>query len=73
MKNKYITVRYIFILIGVVLLFSGCSENNKSVSKKQESDTKPLNVGVFDGNGASAVCVLETLEALKMHRFAIMH
>jgi glutamine amidotransferase-like uncharacterized protein len=66
MKNKYITVRYIFILIGVVLLFSGCSENNKSVSKKQESDTKPLNVGVFDGNGASAVCVLETLEALKI-------
>ena len=68
MKNIYLAVRYIFILMGAAMLFTGCSENNKSVSENQDNNTNLLNVGVFDGNGASAVCVLETLEALKIDK-----
>ncbi len=66
MKYFYRPVRYIFVFIVVAIFFTGCNENNSSVSKNQDNRPKLLNVGVFDGNGASAVCVLETLEALKI-------
>jgi glutamine amidotransferase-like uncharacterized protein len=68
MRYYYRPVLYIFVLIVVAIFFTGCNENNSSVSRKQDNRPELLNVGVFDGNGASAVCVLETLEALKIDR-----
>lgn len=50
-----------FTTLAIIILFSSCSnslENKKSINK--------INVGVFNGNGASAICVIETLEALKI-------
>ena len=54
--------RVIFLTILVVtFIFSSCKQKTET----KESVNK-INVGVFDGNGASAICVLETIEALKI-------
>ncbi len=61
MKNPLL-----IILLSFMLVFSfGCKEENKNTTPE---NTKPslLQVGVYNGNGASAVCVIETLEALKI-------
>jgi glutamine amidotransferase-like uncharacterized protein len=50
-----------FIIITFSAILSSCEqkiENKRQINK--------INVGVFNGNGASAVCVIETLEALKI-------
>lgn len=51
---------FVLVLFFLVVLFSSCSTNS-SVSEK-----KLICVGVFNGDGASPVCVLETMEALKI-------
>lgn len=54
------SILYIF-LVALIALSSSCEhrvENKDSINK--------INVGVFDGNGASQICVLETIEALKV-------
>lgn len=50
------------VTVFVLFVFISCSEN----SVQQELVEKRIEVGVFNGNGASPVCVLETLEALKL-------
>ena len=50
-----------FILFIVIVSVSSCSI---SVEKVVVDDK--LKVGVFNGNGASTVCILETIEALKI-------
>jgi len=57
MKFKVI----IFTILAFSVILSSCEQ--KTETKKQ---TNKINVGVFNGNGASAVCVIETLEALKI-------
>ncbi|HHB79706.1 MAG TPA: hypothetical protein ENK85_10785 [Saprospiraceae bacterium] len=54
-------------VLGLVFLFLGLvscvhSDRADAVAGKSEK----LKVGVFNGNGASPVCVLETMEALKI-------
>ena len=41
-----------------------CQQNNQQTSEIKSSNY--LNVAVFGGNGASATCILETMEALKI-------
>jgi len=54
----------ILFVVAVVFFFQSCS------SKKQEPEAdasnQKISVRVFNGNGASNVCVTETLEALKI-------
>lgn len=59
MQKRFVLSTVILFLF--VLLYS-CSDN----SNPQEVVEKKIEVGVFNGNGASPVCVLETLEALKL-------
>ena len=49
-------------IILIFLLFS-CNENVFYVNSHEQQKIK---VGVFSGNGASSVCIIETLEALKI-------
>ncbi len=46
----------------VIILISSCSNKNNT---SQEQNHKII-VGVFNGNGASPICVIETMEALKI-------
>ncbi len=48
-----------FLLI-LLIYFSGCSG--------RKNDSSLIRAGVFSGNGASAVCVTETMEALKIDK-----
>jgi len=57
MKIKVI----IFTILAFSAILSSCEQ--KTDNKEQINKIK---VGVFNGNGASAVCVIETLEALKI-------
>ena len=52
----------ILFIVAALFLMQSCS------TKKQEQvvSTQKINVKVFNGNGASNVCVTETLEALKI-------
>ena len=53
------SLQFLYILAFVVLI-SAC------VQKNSESFTDKIRVGVFSGEGASVVCVIETIEALKI-------
>jgi len=56
--------------IGILFfsMIASCSGNkNNSHGKNTKTAIKnTINVGVFNGNGASPICVLETMEALKI-------
>ena len=61
----------IFLLSVIFMLSLACNKTEKSKNKglKQEHNKSyKLKVGVFNGNGASAVCVIETQEALKIDK-----
>lgn len=51
-----------FISLIISFLFYGCIDNNQVT----DIENSKIKVGVFNGNGASQICVLETLEALKI-------
>jgi len=53
--------KILIIITSISLIFSACQKetNNKQTTSK-------VKVAVFKGNGASATCVLETFEALKI-------
>lgn len=53
--------KIIFTFLAFIVLFSSCEH-----SLENKTSNNKINVGVFNGNGASAVCVIETLEALKI-------
>jgi glutamine amidotransferase-like uncharacterized protein len=58
--------KYIVLLSVIIssLFFFGCNQAHEG----DNNDLKPnkIRVGVYSGSGASAVCILETLEALKV-------
>ncbi len=54
----------LFFLFGI-LFFMGCQISEKKNNTPAKAISK-IRVGVYNGNGASAVCVIETLEALKI-------
>ena len=54
------------IWIIVLLALTGLSSCDYGPEKAETVSEELIRVGVFNGNGASAVCVLETMEALKI-------
>ncbi|MEN8225697.1 MAG: hypothetical protein ABFS05_10100 [Bacteroidota bacterium] len=60
-KNKLFNFSY---ALFIVLIFSQYS-CNKHTTNSAENNHKTIHVGVFNGNGASTVCVIETIESLK--------
>lgn len=58
-SGKIITL--LMVSLSFIVLTQGCKQKNTDQTNKQL-----LQVGVFNGNGASPICVLETLEALKV-------
>ena len=50
------------LLVATVLFLAACN----SGSKDEKIDSSKINVGVFNGDGVSSTCVLETYEALKI-------
>ncbi len=66
----------IIVVLIVIAFLSSCNTEIKSNKNLQDNSTaKKIEVGVFDGNGAGAVSVIETVEALRIdsgiHAFAI--
>lgn len=59
---KAIQLVIFFILIGLV----NNSCKNSTGKNPENIDSNKIQVGVYTGNGASAVCILETLEALRI-------
>ncbi len=57
--NKQLT--YLLCLSGLILMVS-CHSTDKSI----QLPSGKIAVGVYNGNGASPVCVVETIEALKL-------
>ncbi len=56
------------ILVFSILIFSfSCNTDNKN-NVSEENNSNKIQVAVFSGNGASPVCVTETLEALKIDK-----
>jgi glutamine amidotransferase-like uncharacterized protein len=55
----------LLIIFSIIIVLYGCS---KHLSYNNAANTKPpkTEVGVFNGNGASPICVSETIEALKI-------
>ncbi len=53
---------FIVLAFALVTGFWSCRQSGKQPQKQQNNK---LRVGVFNGNGASPVCVIETMEALK--------
>jgi len=51
----------------LILLIAGCHSTEKT-QKNQKKEQSLLKVGVFNGNGAGAVSVIETIEALKIDK-----
>jgi len=61
MYNKTIRTRYLLLsVVFVVFLMNSCK------SEIPVQDNNSIFVGVFNGDGASPVCVIETMEALKI-------
>jgi len=60
MKTKY----FITVLLAILIA---------STTFGQRYSSKKIQVGVFDGNGASPVCVIETIEALKIDKDIYPH
>lgn len=62
-------MNYIFKIVAFVfvLSFFSCKEN-QPVKEIPSQQIYTLKVGVFDGNGAGAVSVIETVEALKIDK-----
>ena len=61
-------LKFIFFLLFIFFLTIISCENNKKdiVISQNEEKFQKINIGVFNGNGASPVCILETMEALKI-------
>lgn len=54
-------MKKIFVILVLLFLVASCQEK-----AMQNTDTSEISVGVFDGNGAGAISVIETIEALKI-------
>jgi len=59
-------MKRVAIILSVILLaFISCSKKDNKISKKEKENNKII-VGVFNGSGAGAISVIETIEALKI-------
>ena len=56
--------KILFFIVAVMFLFSACNHQAKNTSEKEK--VRKIQVGVFNGNGASPVCITETVEAVKI-------
>ncbi len=54
------------LIISILVLSSFSCNTEKKNESEEKNTTNKIKVGVFNGNGASPVCVLETVEALKI-------
>ncbi len=54
--------KLIYFMVVVLLFFVSCNE----IELNQQNKEKKIIVGVYAGNGASPICILETLEALRI-------
>ncbi|OYT12520.1 MAG: biofilm PGA synthesis protein PgaB [Bacteroidetes bacterium 4572_114] len=66
MKIRETNPKHILLLSVIfgALFYFGCNHAPEKVSTK--STTNKIQVGVFSGSGASTICIMETLEALKL-------
>jgi len=58
--------KYIFLLVSIFALLSCTNEGKKQTVDTTEIESPMLKVAVFKGNGAGAVSVIETIEALRI-------
>jgi hypothetical protein len=59
-------MKKVSIILSIILLvFISCSKKDHKLPKKAEENNKII-VGVFNGSGAGAISVIETIEALKI-------
>ncbi len=56
------TILSYLLMITILVSFHSCT----NTTANSETHKKGISVGVFNGNGASTVCILETIEALKL-------
>lgn len=68
---KIIKPLLLILILGIVSCNSNTKESNKKISKHTEETVLPihnklLSVGVFNGDGAGSVSVIETIEALRI-------
>jgi len=66
MKNLHILIFSI-----LIMSFFSCKTEDKDKAKNKIQDNikdEQITVGVFNGNGSSTVCVIETIEALKIDK-----
>jgi glutamine amidotransferase-like uncharacterized protein len=63
LKTQALFVCVVFLFAAI--LFFGCNSST-TVDVNEKPNTGKIQVGVYNGSGASAVCVIETLEALKI-------
>lgn len=62
--NKIFNFAIIAFLFSLII---SCENSAKKVDiSSVQNKSQKINVGVFNGNGASPVCILETMEALKI-------
>ena len=59
-------MRVYFIAIFVMITLFACQQEQKSNVVKNNTEANKLNIAVFKGNGAGAVSVIETIEALRI-------
>ena len=60
--KTFIKIVFLFLVISVI------SCNNQEKTSVKTIDNTKIKVGVFDGNGAGAISVIETIEALKIDK-----
>ncbi len=61
-------MKKLILLLFIGFFFFSCNNNNTRNNKIAEQSADKIQVAVFSGNGASSVCVTETLEALKIDK-----
>ena len=62
-------MKFNIILFIVLLFLVSCNNEPKTVEKHNQDSSKSLiNIAVFEGNGAGAVSVVETIEALRIDK-----
>ncbi|MEA3450476.1 MAG: BPL-N domain-containing protein [Bacteroidota bacterium] len=64
-QNKKSTMKKITYILAIIFSLFIISCNTADFQNTEKNSSKII-VGVYTGNGASAICILETLEALKI-------
>jgi len=59
-------MKHLFTIIFLISIFLPANGQIKELKNKNEEKNDKIKIGVFNGNGAGAVSVVETIEALKI-------